>query len=61
MDLFFKVHKVFNIDYHKSLKSMMHFIGQNIYKTHDSLKGLSPAALENAIKIMVEEPIQSQV
>lgn len=61
MDLFFKVHKVFNVEYHNSIKSMMLFIGHTIYKTNDSLKSLPPAVLENAIKLTTEEPYQPQL
>lgn len=52
MDLFFKVHKLFNIGYHRSLKSLMVFLEKYVYDTNDSMRTLTVTVQETAAKIM---------
>lgn len=51
MDLFFKVHKIFDLDFNKSIKPMMVFLEYFIYKIRETGHYLTPRIREVADKI----------
>lgn len=42
MDIFYKIHKIMNLEYHAHIKPMMHFIDWFIYKNMDRGLKITP-------------------
>lgn len=51
MDVFYKIHRVLNIEYHVHIKPMMHFIDRFIYKNNDKGSKITPKMHEVYAKI----------